>query len=49
MYNKFALFMNLAAATCTSFIDIIFPKVTQDITMYICSNIHTIAAQALIE
>ena len=49
MYDKFTLCVNLAAATCTSFIDIIFPRVTQSITMYICSNIHTLAAKALIE
>lgn len=49
MYNKFALCMHLAVATCTSFMDIVFPCVTQSITMYICSTIPDLASKALIE
>ena len=49
MYNKFVLTVNLAVATCTSFLDIIFPGVTQSVTMYICSNIQYMAGKAIID
>lgn len=48
MYNKFVLFVNLAMATVTSFIDIMCPALTQDVTMYICSHIPRLAAESML-
>lgn len=42
------MFVNLAMATVTSFIDMTCPAITQNITMYICSNIPRLAAESIL-